>query len=52
MGTDGNAVDAAAGTPLEVDAVTVVTMDVGAVVVSFHVEDSRRHDTANLNKSR
>ena len=26
MGTDGNAVDAAAGTPLEVDAVTVVTV--------------------------
>ena len=34
MGTDGNAVDAAAGTPLEVDAVTMVTVDVGAVVVT------------------
>ena len=34
MGTNGNAVDVAAGTPLEVDAVTVVTMDVGAVVVT------------------
>ena len=34
MGTDGNAVDAVAGTPLEVDAVTVVTVDVGAVVVA------------------
>ena len=34
MGTNGNAVDAAAGTPLEVDAVTVVTMDVVAAVVT------------------
>ena len=34
MGTNGNAVDAAAGTPLDVDAVTVVAMDVGAVVVT------------------
>ena len=34
MGTDENAVDAAAGTPLEVDAETVVTMDVGTVVVT------------------
>ena len=33
MGTDGNAVDAA-GTPLEVDVVTVVAVDVGAVVVT------------------
>ena len=32
--TDGNAVDAAAGTLLEVDAVTVVAMDVDAVVVT------------------
>ena len=34
MGTKGNAVDAAAKTTLELDAVTVVTMDVGAVVVT------------------
>ena len=34
MGTNGNAVDAAAGTPLEVDAVTVVAVDVVSVVVT------------------
>ena len=34
MGTDGNAVDATAGTPVEVDAVTVVTVDVGTVAVT------------------
>ena len=32
MGTDGNAVDAAVETPLGVDAVTVVAIDVAAVV--------------------
>ena len=34
MGSDGNAVDAAVETPLDVDAVTVVTVDVVAVVVT------------------
>ena len=34
MGTDGNAVDAAAVIPLDVDAVTVVAADVVAVVVT------------------
>ena len=34
MGTDGNAVDAAFLTPLHVDAVTVVAVDVVAVVVT------------------
>ena len=34
MGTDGNAVDAAVVTPSDVDAVTVVAIDVFAVVVT------------------
>ena len=34
MRTDGNAVDAAVKTPLDVDAVTVVAIDVVAVVVT------------------
>ena len=34
MGTDGNAVDAAAVTPLDVNAVTVVTVDMVAIEVT------------------
>ena len=34
MGTNRNAVDAAGGIPLDVDAVTVVAVDVVAVVVT------------------
>ena len=34
MGTDGNAVEAVVMTPLDVDAVTMVTIDVVAVVVT------------------
>ena len=35
MGTDGNAVDTAAVTSLDVDVVTVVTIDMVAVVVTI-----------------
>ena len=34
MGTDGNAVDAAVVTPLDVDAMTVVAIDMVALVVT------------------
>ena len=55
MGTDGNAVDAAVETPLDVDAVTVVTIDVVAVVVTVAMlrvqEDMTQQVLINLDKS-
>ena len=53
MGTDGNAVNAVAVTPLDVDAVTVVAIDMVVVVVTVAMlRIQQRHDTASLNKSR
>ena len=55
MGTDGNTVDAAAVTPLDEDAMTVVTVDVVAVVVTVAMmriqEDMTQRVWINPDKS-